>query len=509
MKRNLQHPSTQQQSKAAALRAAPSLVFQSVALLFFCEALAHLLQQWLNIPVGWMAVLLDMSLLSVIAVPALYFLVVRQLIQIVGNESAAAAERRFQAITAEISDGVLLTDDHANILMANPSAERIYRMPPGSLTGRNVASLVPEEMLEILQQDFAQFRATGVGLVIGRGVTEVEGKRANGERFPMEISASVFQQDGKNHIATIVRDTTERKRLERELARLATFPEANPNPVLECDAEGGIVYANPAAKRMLNADGPIPARIGLQIPELARALHNCMNRQEPCFGLESELHGHTLLWTLQPFPERGHILAYATDITERKAAEQAHMQSEQQLRELLDTLPVAIRVVREDKTVFANAAAARLFGLASPRQLVGGNPQEMVAPQDRQRLAEYHRQRTAGEKAPPRYEATFLRADGSEFPVEVSASPFTYEGKPGSLAAIRDLTEQKRLNLYEQILPVCCVCGKIRDDSAKGKGQGAWGRLDHYVMRHSDTQLSHTFCPDCLEDYKRQQGLRS
>ncbi len=508
MKRNFLYPPPEQQARAAALRAAPSLVLQSVAVVFLCEVFAHLLRRWFELQLGWMAALLDATLLAVLAVPVLYLLMVRRLVKVLAQESAAAAERRFHAISAEISDGVLIIDDHANILMANPAAERIYRLPPGSLAGKNVASLVPDDRLDGFRRDFAQFRASGEGVVIGRGVKELEGLRANGERFPVEVSVSVFQQDGQNRMATIVRDTTERKRVEREMARLASFPEASPNPVLECDSEGEVVYANPSARQVLDLAGRTPAGIRLLIPELAKALRDCMARQQLRFGLETEVHGHTLLWTLQPFPERGHIHAYATDITDRKAAEEALLQSEQQLRDLLDTLPVAIRVVREEKTVFANAAAARLFGLASPRQLIGTDPRDLVSPRDRQRLAAYHRQRVLGGESPARYEATYLRSDGSEFPVEVSATPFLYEGAPGSLAVIRDLTEEKRLHLYEQILPVCCVCGKIRDDSGKARGAGKWGRLDHYVMRHSNTQLSHTFCPDCLEEYKHQQGIR-
>jgi hypothetical protein len=51
------------------------------------------------------------------------------------------------------------------------------------------------------------------------------------------------------------------------------------------------------------------------------------------------------------------------------------------------------------------------------------------------------------------------------------------------------------------------MCGKIRDDQGGPQGQGKWDRLDHYVARHSDAQVSHTFCPDCLAEYRRREGL--
>ena len=40
------------------------------------------------------------------------------------------------------------------------------------------------------------------------------------------------------------------RKAELESAHLASFPERNPNPVIELDAAGGIIYMNPAAKKL-------------------------------------------------------------------------------------------------------------------------------------------------------------------------------------------------------------------------------------------------------------------
>ena len=45
-------------------------------------------------------------------------------------------------------------------------------------------------------------------------------------------------------------DITERKKAEKEIARLASFPTLNPSPVIEVDAKGKITYANPATKKL-------------------------------------------------------------------------------------------------------------------------------------------------------------------------------------------------------------------------------------------------------------------
>lgn len=43
------------------------------------------------------------------------------------------------------------------------------------------------------------------------------------------------------------------------------------------------------------------------------------------------------------------------------------------------------------------------------------------------------------------------------------------------------------------ILPICSSCKKIRDD------QGAWNRLELYIMKHSEAEFSHSLCPECVQ----------
>ncbi|MBE0583952.1 MAG: PAS domain-containing protein [Desulfofustis sp.] len=45
------------------------------------------------------------------------------------------------------------------------------------------------------------------------------------------------------------------------------------------------------------------------------------------------------------------------------------------------------------------------------------------------------------------------------------------------------------------ILPICAHCKKIRDDS------GYWNQLETYIKEHSEADLSHGICPDCLKKH--------
>lgn len=196
------------------------------------------------------------------------------------------------------------------------------------------------------------------------------------------------------------------------------------------------------------------------------------------------------------------------EITARKKAEDALRASEKKFRSFLESLPVAVRIIQGSRFVFANPADARLHGFESPEEEFAAGPDSQIAPEDLPRVNEYALRRAAGQETPSRYEARRLRRDGSEFPAELRVERIIYNNAPASLIAIRDLSESKRIEMYEKLLPVCCVCGKIRDDSKAEEGAEAWERLDQYLSKHTDTQFSHTFCPVCFEEYKKQNLMR-
>ena len=54
-----------------------------------------------------------------------------------------------------------------------------------------------------------------------------------------------------------------------------------------------------------------------------------------------------------------------------------------------------------------------------------------------------------------------------------------------------------RLNVISGLLPMCACCKKIREDG------GYWSQLETYLVEHSSVELTHSLCPDCLEDHLR------
>ena len=90
-----------------------------------------------------------------------------------------------------------------------------------------------------------------------------------------------------------------------------------------------------------------------------------------------------------------------------------------------------------------------------------------------------------------------LRLDADDY----LEKPFNTERFHFSIRRCFEKLEFKRkIKLYENILPVCCVCKKIRDDSGKEPGSGNWSKMETYIWDKTKVAVSHSYCPDCYKD---------
>ena len=59
-----------------------------------------------------------------------------------------------------------------------------------------------------------------------------------------------------------------------------------------------------------------------------------------------------------------------------------------------------------------------------------------------------------------------------------------------------ELTQARNhIQTLSQLLPICAICKKIRDD------QGKWHEVETYISTHSRTEFSHSICPDCARTH--------
>lgn len=121
---------------------------------------------------------------------------------------------RVNAVIDKVVDAIISIDDHGTVLSYNPASETLFGYPPEEVIGQNIKLLMPQAIADAHDGYLATYRRTGERHIVG--VTrELEARRKDGTFFPMELSVSrVDLSDGAYMFTGIVRDITERKRME-------------------------------------------------------------------------------------------------------------------------------------------------------------------------------------------------------------------------------------------------------------------------------------------------------
>ncbi len=136
------------------------------------------------------------------------------------------------------------------------------------------------------------------------------------------------------------------------------------------------------------------------------------------------------------------IMATGSETTRGKRAARAFAETEARYETLLDLLPESVAVHQDGRIVFANRAAASLYGSGDPADLLGLGVWDFVAPSQRdairERVAVILQRGGAVEPSRERH----LRRDGTEFDVEVAAKPVVFGGRPAMEVITRDISDR-------------------------------------------------------------------
>lgn len=124
------------------------------------------------------------------------------------------SEARSRSIIDSAVDAVVTIDERGRIDHVNPSVERLFGYTSEELRGQNVKVLMPSPYREQHDGYLAHYAETGERKIIGIG-REVTGARKDGSTFPGELAVSEFHIEGRKYFTGVVRDISDRKRIER------------------------------------------------------------------------------------------------------------------------------------------------------------------------------------------------------------------------------------------------------------------------------------------------------
>lgn len=120
-----------------------------------------------------------------------------------------------QAMLDNLMDGLITIDIEGQVLSINPAAERMFGYAAAEVLGHNVKMLMPESYAQHHDGYLRRYRESRQPRIIGHGGREVEGLRRDGSVFPMELRLAEVDSEGGTRYLGVVRDITERQRVER------------------------------------------------------------------------------------------------------------------------------------------------------------------------------------------------------------------------------------------------------------------------------------------------------
>jgi PAS domain S-box-containing protein len=270
----------------------------------------------------------------------------------------------------------------------------------------------------------------------------------------------------RRRVKTLERGRTRSRRAEASLreseARFRALFEHASDLIFAATLDGAIISVNRATEETLQ--WPREALIGRNIRELITPESFALGEERmrrvlageklpKIFGLEGVRRDGSVVplegWARLLRDAGGRPVGYEgvyRDITERRLAEEAVRESEERYRSLVDNASDSIMTFSlEGNITSVNRAYAKLTGWTTD-ELMGENWQTLVAPIDRERMAERTRRTLAGEKLPSIFEVGTLCKDGRVVQLEGRARTMrTLHGTPiGFQGVYRDISERKR-----------------------------------------------------------------
>lgn len=133
--------------------------------------------------------------------------------------SLRLSEAKLAGILASAMDAIVTVDENQRIILFNAAAERMFRCPAEEALGQSLDRFIPDRFRAAHHEHIRVFSATHVMQRTMGKARPLFGLRSDGEEFPIEASISQIDADDHKLFTAIIRDISDRKRLESQFLR--------------------------------------------------------------------------------------------------------------------------------------------------------------------------------------------------------------------------------------------------------------------------------------------------
>lgn len=132
---------------------------------------------------------------------------------------AAMIAAEFQALLDAAVDAIVVIDEAGRIVTFSKAAERMFGHTAADIVGQSVALLMPEPHRTAHEGYMHRYRDSGEARIIGKG-RDVQGRRANGEVFPLSLSVGEAVDGQQRRFVGIMRDLSAQRAAEQRARSL-------------------------------------------------------------------------------------------------------------------------------------------------------------------------------------------------------------------------------------------------------------------------------------------------
>ena len=389
------------------------------------------------------------------------------------EDALKESEEKYRNLVERANDGITIIQE-GTVRYANPALAQIWGGSVEEIVGRPFTDFIdPDEIPKVVKRYHLRMANNNV-----TPIYETILKRRDGAKIFAELNAGLIAFQEKPADLVIIRNITDRKRVEEELKRVQSSMRIAMDLVklvrweydVETDMfafddqfyalygttaerEGGpFMSSQDYARKFIPAEDAsivseeVSKALATTDPNFTSQVEHRIIRADGTegviavrFGIVKDNKGRT-------------IRTYGAnqDITERKQAEEALWESEEKYRLLINTAHESVVVAQDGLLKFVNPATLDLLMADSELELIDRPFPEFIHLDDRSMVVENYRRRIANEAAPLRYSFRVVSRDGIVKWVEINAALIEWQGKPATLNFLTDITERKRADFIRE-----------------------------------------------------------